>query len=242
MKDFRMAKRIDEYQLIVFDLDGTLYYQRPLQAAMALKIGLYYLCRPHRLKEVLALLQYRKLREREPSNPDVWSQYERSGRRYGLNGAQMRCLAAHWMYRVPCRILKKFRDERLRGLAAALQEKGTVTAVYSDYPAARKLKALEMYFPYCFSSFDKEIRCQKPSPKGLLHIIKQLGTTPADTLMIGDRAEKDGGAALAAGTDYIILSGCPLKRKKQLLHALLSFGEHHHNAVASFHKFRHGFR
>jgi putative hydrolase of the HAD superfamily len=49
---------------------------------------------------------------------------------------------------------------------------------------------------------------QKPDPRLFEIALEQLGVTPAETLMVGDRASRDGGAA-ALGITTLILPPVP---------------------------------
>lgn len=59
-----MNKKINEYKALVFDLDGTLYYQRQLRLKMAWMLGSYYLCHFWRIKELLIIKKFREVREK----------------------------------------------------------------------------------------------------------------------------------------------------------------------------------
>ncbi len=59
---FERAKKI---RLVIFDVDGTLYFQRPVRKEMALRLAGYYLTHPWRWKELLGIYYFRKLRETE---------------------------------------------------------------------------------------------------------------------------------------------------------------------------------
>lgn len=222
-----MRKRPEEYRLVIFDLDGTLYFQRPLRLAMAARLACFYLLHPWRMRELLVLRNYRRIRE----NAGVLEvdaeekQYEEAGRSCGLSAAAARAVILHWMYEVPCRILKRFRDGEVRTLMERLQEQGVLTVVYSDYPVSEKLAALEMKVPLQFCAADPQIRCLKPDPRGILAILEQCGVAKQEVVMIGDRMEKDGEAAVRAGIDYCILSSRPSKRKKQFIEGDLHWSQ-----------------
>lgn len=216
-----MKKRMSCYGLILFDMDGTLYFQRPLRLEMGARLASYYLLRPHRIKELLALKKYRQLRERVGGAFDPVSLYEEAGQGYHMTADRTEAVIQRWMYRMPYRILKKYRDDGLWALIRILQEEGIRTAVYSDYPARGKMEALEMEFPYCFCGEDPLIRSLKPDPKGILKIMEQFDVKKEDVLMVGDRLVKDGAAAAAAGVDYLILPSGRRKRRKMLKRIML---------------------
>lgn len=213
-----MRKKLEEYRLVIVDLDGTLYYQRPVRIVMAGRLMTYYLAHPGRIKELFALKKYREIREKAVSlrKQEAEAQYEEAGKELGLSGAYVKHVIEHWMYEIPCRILKRFRDDQLQETIVKLQKKGILVAIYSDYPVSMKLEALELKGMPAFSSEHPKIRRLKPDPKGILSILEQMGIQKQDAVMIGDRREKDGEAAIRAGIDYLILSSCKSKRKKQM--------------------------
>lgn len=67
IRQFRMAKPFKDYRAVIFDMDGTLYYQLPLRLRMAGKLAAYYLRHPFRYKELLAVKTFREIREHSGS-------------------------------------------------------------------------------------------------------------------------------------------------------------------------------
>ena len=101
----------------------------------------------------------------------------------------------------------------------ALKAAGWRLACVTNKPGAfalplLKLKGLDAYFSHTFGG-DAFAR-KKPDPLPLLETCKALGTTPAQTLMLGD-SSNDAAAARAAG--------CPV--------ALVSYGYNHGEPVES---------
>ncbi len=101
----------------------------------------------------------------------------------------------------------------------ALKAAGWRLACVTNKPGAfahplLKLKGLDGYFDHSFGG-DAFAR-KKPDPMPLLETCKALGTTPAQTLMLGD-SSNDAAAARAAG--------CPV--------ALVSYGYNHGEPVAT---------
>ena len=57
-----MTKPLLNYRAVIFDMDGTLYYQLPLRLRMGGKLAAYYLRHPLRYKELLAVKTFREIR------------------------------------------------------------------------------------------------------------------------------------------------------------------------------------
>ena len=55
----------DKVKAAIFDVDGTLYCQRPVRIRMALKMGRFFLLHPRRWREAAGIYYFRKLREQE---------------------------------------------------------------------------------------------------------------------------------------------------------------------------------
>ena len=202
-------KKLDEYKLVIWDLDGTLYFQKEFRIKMARVLVRSLICNPRHWKEAFVILKYRSLREKwDPADTGAdleKRQYMAAGKHFGMSGEQVERIIARWMMEEPLKHLRAYRDEKAAGTLKALQEKGIKVIVYSDYPTADKLKALEIQVSGDFSAMDDEIACMKPNPRGLEYIIEKYKTSKEDSIMIGDRMEKDGEAAKGAGIDYLIL-------------------------------------
>lgn len=50
---------------------------------------------------------------------------------------------------------------------------------------------------------------QKPDPCGLKYLMEMTNTPPDETILIGDRDERDGEAGRRAGVDVLIRTSCP---------------------------------
>jgi HAD superfamily hydrolase (TIGR01549 family) len=99
------------------------------------------------------------------------------------------------------------RQARIPGsheLFAALRDRGTQIAVWSDYPVAAKLAALDLTANHVLSALDPDIAALKPNPAGLLWLLDKTGLPPEDVLMVGDRDSHDGSAARAAGVAFLL--------------------------------------
>lgn len=213
---------VSRCKAVIFDMDGTLYYQFPLRLHMALWLLVYYLVHPLAIRELVLLYHYRRIRENWKGNPACSEkgmekqQYAQAAGMAGLTAKDAERVVCRWMKELPLKILGIYRDERIAAMFGRLKEKGILRIVYSDYPAYEKIMALGLEADYIFCSEDVEIDSLKPDPKGLRIIMEKTGLTPGDLFMIGDSVEKDGKAALGAGIAGLIVSPFPWKRKIQL--------------------------
>lgn len=220
-----MLKKIMDYRLVVFDLDGTLYYQRALQFKMACRLLTYYLLHLNKLKELWTLYQFRKVRERweeieaQISEPEAMSlenrQYRYVSAKVHMSAEEVCSIVEKWIYEEPLSLLDSCKDEVLSALIERLKSEGIDTAVYSDYPVEAKLNALGINMENMFSALDEDIMSLKPDPKGLETVMDKMEARNEDVLMIGDRYSKDGMAAIHAGVDFLILERYRSKREKQ---------------------------
>ncbi len=225
-----MKKKLTEYKAVVFDLDGTLYYQRKLRIKMAWMLLSYYLCHFWRIKEVFVIKKFREVREKWDEmaadsslgpnvsgtvKADVPGDTGSSGledEQYGYVAGVMNCSAAAvkttvetWMYEKPLKAVADTADRELLKMIEDIKRGGQKVFIFSDYPIEDKLKALGLTVDGMYAATDERINELKPSPKGLMLIMEDNGFAPEEVLMIGDRMSRDGQSALNAGCDYLIL-------------------------------------
>ena len=197
---------------VVFDVDGTLYAQRPLRLRMARELALGCLARPSRLRQVRILRAFRQVRE-ELAQAEAASiaraQYERTAERLGLTPAAVEAVVAEWIDERPLRHLAVCRHAGVRRLFAALRAADRGIGVWSDYPAPAKLRALGLAADASVSAADAEVDCLKPQPAGLARVLELLGVPASEALMIGDRDDRDGEAARRLGCPYLLLARRP---------------------------------
>lgn len=220
---------IMEYDVFIFDLDGTLYYQKPFRRKMLFVLLWHVLAHPMSIKDLFLIKTYRQVREQ-------WEKYEKEAfsrapfetkmsldeRQYAYVAAQkgveperVKCAVELFMLEMPLRVLPPYRDEILGGLVKRLKKEEKTVVIYSDYPVEDKLKCLGIEADACYTSGDEAIGCMKPDPKGIQVILSAFGCSSADAVMIGDRYEKDGAAAERSGVDYII-ADCSEKERRKL--------------------------
>ncbi|GHT82391.1 hypothetical protein FACS1894137_01190 [Spirochaetia bacterium] len=193
-----LRKKLREYRLIILDMDGTLYYQIPLRICMVFELLVYYTIHFKNIKDLFVLAGFRK-------------SYNK-GRLPEANP-----LVDYWMQERPLKYIHIFRDNKLLDLIQYLKNEGTLIALYSDYPLAKKISVLHPFatdFSFCAS--DSDINCLKPDVKGLKRILEVLNKPVEDAVFIGDRYDKDGKCAEGMGMDYIILDKNPILRNSRL--------------------------
>ena len=204
--------------LVVFDVDGTLYNQRKLQLGMLRQL-LAHAWQTRSLETLLTLRTFRRVREAlaelgdEQAGADFMAlQYAQTASRHGTTSAAVRALTDEWMEQRPLPLLAACRYAHVAELFAGLRASGKRIAAFSDYPAAAKLAALGLRADVVVCATDADIARLKPDPAGLLAILRQTGVAPARALMIGDRFDRDAAAAARAGMRALIRSRRPQAR------------------------------
>jgi phosphoglycolate phosphatase/putative hydrolase of the HAD superfamily len=196
-------------RLVILDVDGTLYRQRPLRIRMLFRLLSYFLIRPHRWKSFYWLHRFRSMREHIPSGPYGEAlesyQYRIPAEALGIDPQQVRQVVARWIHQEPLPYLKACKYPEVDSFLQGLSARGISYTFYSDYPLQEKLRAMEIPFSRAFSSEDVEIDRMKPDPAGLEYIRTLHGLEPGQCLMIGDRHEKDGKCAEAASMPCLII-------------------------------------
>jgi len=202
----------DAIRLVVFDVDGTLYDQRPLRRRMAFELACDALIH-RRTTTVHVLSRYRALREEwaERDTADLETELRSAvAKATALTPDRVGALVSTWIEERPLRHLQRCRFAGIDALFAAIRRSGRAIAVHSDYPVAAKLAAMGLEADHNASAGNPaEVRL-KPHPSGLLHLMALAGAAPHQTLMVGDRQERDGLAAQRAGTACLIKSRLPV--------------------------------
>ena len=197
----------------VFDVDGTLYDQRPLRCILLAHMALAMIVRPVRtLRAIRILRSYRKQLETlrastEPITPT--SQLEATATATGLPIATIAPHVRFWMDTLPLRFMGLLVRRNLRRLLRQWRTAGVTLGVYSDYPADEKLRSLGLREVFGAErtawSGGMGSRKLKPDPKGFVAMAAKLGLEPGEVTYIGDRPELDANGARAAGMDAVIV-------------------------------------
>ena len=210
-----MRRAFGGYSAYIFDMDGTLYYQRAMRLRMLFRLLGRALSGPGGLREVRTVRLYRSLREdpRFAASDDADGRiFAELARRTGRDGAELRRTVERWMIESPNRAVSRSRDAVLLDVLAALRRAGKRVFIYSDYPAGLKCEALGVTADGLYHPDGRRITRLKPDPQGLKVILADHGLAPDEALMIGNRDDRDGAAARAAGIDCLILSNSRFRR------------------------------
>jgi HAD superfamily hydrolase (TIGR01509 family) len=191
------------------DLDGTLYQAMPLKLAMAAYL---LVAGPQALK---IIARFRKEHEtiREQGlvcSPSPFAeQLARTAAALKLPLAEVEPIIQKYMFERPLPWLPRFKRKDLIEEITAFRNNGGRTAIVSDYPAQKKLAALGLT-----DLFDRVVASGepggpsklKPSPDGYLLAAEVLGVEPSRCLVIGDRSDADGAAAIASGMEFRLIT------------------------------------
>ena len=202
----------DEIRLVAFDVDGTLYDQRGLRLRM-LREMLLAAIRSRDIGFIRVLSAYRRVREElgDALHEDFERELaSRTAAVVGCSEERVRATAAEWLEQRPLRHLVRYRYPRLSELFRGLRKQGKKIGIFSDYPAHGKLAAMELYADVIVCATDADVAVLKPHPRGLHVLMSRAATSSAETILIGDRVERDGLAARAAQVRSLIRSARPI--------------------------------
>lgn len=181
----------NDIDLVVFDVDRTLYDQRRLRLAMVRRL-LAATWRTRSLNTLLTMRTFRKVREALGDRPQAL-QYARTAARHHKTEDEVRALTSEWMERQPLPLLAGCRYPHVDALFAGLRSAGKLIAVFSDYPATDKLAALGLQAAPVVCAADAEVARLKPDPAGLLAILRHTGVDARRALIRSSRPHPDYG-------------------------------------------------
>jgi len=201
----------ETYDAWLVDLDGTLYTQRWVRLAMAAELALFG------WGAVATLRRFRH--EHEALRAELIAgtalaavhatpfaaQVARTATALSLEPAHVEGIVLDWMVDRPRKWIRRFPRASLLGEIRAFRASGGKTALVSDYPAEKKLQALaahELFDAVVASGEKHSPRNLKPDPEGYLRAAELLGVKPERCLVIVDRQDADGAAALAAKMSF----------------------------------------
>ena len=203
-----------QLKALIFDVDGTLYLQGRARRSMFYRLLRVYLTRPVQGALTLQVLHaYRRAQEALRTLPcesmDVaTAQVALAAKRTGLSADAVLPCITQWMEEEPLPFLSRSRRPGTVELLHELKRRGLRLAVFSDYPADRKLEAMgiEKFFDVVVTAQDRDVQCFKPNPRGLEVTVQRLGILKHEAVYIGDRVDVDAVAARRAGIGCFILN------------------------------------
>jgi len=206
---------LSQLKALIFDVDGTLYLQGRLRRSMLHRLLRVHLTRPVQgILTLQVLSAYRRAQEALRTLPresmDIaTAQVALAAKRIGMSADAVLPFITQWMEEEPLPFLSSSRRAGTVELLHELKGRGLRLAVFSDYPADRKLAAMriEKFFDVVVTAQDREVQCFKPNPRGLEVTVQRLGILKHEAFYIGDRVEVDAVAARRAGIGCFILNG-----------------------------------
>jgi HAD superfamily hydrolase (TIGR01549 family) len=196
---------------VLFDLDGTLYRQKPMRALMALELATLAFRRPLQAPVSWRVLsEFRKAQEQlrgETCDRGADGQLEVAARRTGMSVERVEAIVSEWMMERPLKYLPRCRAEGLLPLLDFLSRHGIKVGVFSDYPPDLKLEALGIggRFSVVLCATDPDVGIFKPHPRGFLVASARWQVDPSEVLVVGDRPDADAAGAAAAGMPCVII-------------------------------------
>lgn len=192
---------------VIFDVDGTLYDQRKLRLYIISDMVAGAIRSPLTVYDFKIIWDFRRARERNQFSRETdiaQKQYIWGAACSHVSEARVRQVVREWMFARPLRYLPACRYKGVRKLFQHLSEHGVRIGIFSDYPAEEKLEALGLQADVVVCALDREVDRLKPDPKGLHVAADKLGVSATDCLVIGDRDDKDGKCARAAGMPFLL--------------------------------------
>lgn len=202
----------EDTRLVVFDVDGTLYRQRSLRLRM-LRDLLWHSLRRTDSRTLRILRTYRKLRESYGEREVVDFEaalIAATAREHSCTEEHARRITVEWIDERPLPYLPACMYPNVAALFTAIRASGRLVGILSDYPAAAKLEHMGLSADHIVCAVDPDVGVQKPNPRGLERLIMAADATPEETVLIGDRAERDGLAARRAGAKVLLRSERPI--------------------------------
>jgi len=202
----------ERVELVVFDLDGTLYDAVPLRRRMLLALVAHCLSNPSSVLDVRILRQFRITRESLAMEEIAGigrAQFERPATLLGIPPEKVESVVRRWMFEHPLRYLARYRFPGVRATFRKLGGMGVKSAILSDYPARRKLAALGLDAEIVVTALDPEIDRLKPQTEGLQRVVDLSGLDVDRCVFVGDREETDGRCARRMGMPFLRKVGRP---------------------------------
>jgi len=201
---------LNNLEVVIFDVDGTLYNQSHLRKKMLFSLMKHFIFRPWQVNELLILYHFRKEREKNKGfkganlneQQYIWCQQKTN---QPIN--RIKEVVNKWIFTYPNQFLKACAYPGIHLFFKSLAEKNIRIAIYSDYDSIKKMQSMDLKADLYVSSTNANINAFKPNPDGLEFIFTELGIIDKNKcLFIGDRIELDGDCAKAAGMPFLLVN------------------------------------
>lgn len=198
--------QLKNYDVFIFDLDGTLYDQNLLRKKIIRALLFRLLSFRVKFLELKIIQNFRRLREEHKAYaaPQLdEEQYSWCAEKLNIPAVKVRAVIEKWMLEFPLDILLSARYPGVDEFFQLLHRNNKRIVVYSDFPVENKLKALDLNSDKNYCSTFKPIEQLKPGKKAIELICKELSCSPEKIIYIGDREDTDGESARMAGIAFI---------------------------------------
>lgn len=107
-----MGRKIKDYKMIIFDVDGTLYFQRKLRVSILGDLVAYHLLHFWRVRDLIILWRFRSMRSRSEFIYGIHEsleneQYEQVANNLKIPIQRVKEVVEKWIYRHPLQYIKK---------------------------------------------------------------------------------------------------------------------------------------
>lgn len=204
---------------VLFDLDGTLYDQRPLRRRMALELAASVLTSPlsasQRIRALQAFRHAQETLRHATQGVRAESQLVLAAERSGVPVATLQRWVEEWMFTRPLKHLPGCLADGTVELLDWLTARAIPVGVFSDYAVGAKLRALglDRYVSLTLCATDEGIEAFKPHPRGFQEACRRWSLAPSEVLFVGDRIEVDAVGATAAGMPSVIIGAVASTRE-----------------------------
>ena len=215
MKNFQHSDW-EQIKLVIFDLDGTLYNQKLLRFYMIFELLKYTIIKPD-LSIFSIIKNYRRIREQVGEEELFDFEHhliQKTSQVTGLSNEKIISTISMWIENKPLQYLKFCRYDGLDALFLALKNKGKLIGIFSDYRADKKMVALGLNADFIVHAGDQSVNVLKPHPKGLFFLMNKAGVSSKNTILIGDRNDRDGAVADRANVQCLIKSTKSLNNRQ----------------------------
>lgn len=181
--------------LLIFDVDGTLYYLSVLRFVTAVDVVISFLLGKTNANDILTFLKYRKFRDSRRFSLEYLSRINLdfcAANQIPINHLEL--IIEKFTQNMILKYIKMCQRRYLVSFIKSQLNNGIDVCFLSDYPIIAKLQCLEIDVSTskCYSSAESSINQLKPSSTGLRLLLENELNLPRSVILIGDSVELDG--------------------------------------------------